>query len=64
MCAYTLEFYHTIIRRPMLQFKKNIMSQISKRQEQDRIMQAINAEIHDKEEEYEREKEMDHQEKA
>ena len=33
MSRYTLEFYHTIIRRPMLKFKKNIISQIAKRQD-------------------------------
>ena len=31
MARYTLEFYHTIIRKPMMAFKKNILSQITKR---------------------------------
>ena len=31
MSRYSLKFYHQIIRMPMLKFKKDIMSQISKR---------------------------------
>jgi len=26
MARYTLEYYHTIVRKPMLAFKKNILS--------------------------------------
>jgi len=33
MCTYTLEYYHTIVRTPMLQFRKNILSQVCKRQD-------------------------------
>ena len=33
MARYTLEYYHRVIRKPMLAFKKNILSQITKRQE-------------------------------
>ena len=38
MSQYVLEFYHTIVRKPMMVFKKNIFSQISKRQNIDKIM--------------------------
>ena len=31
MCSYTLRYYHTIVRTPMLRFKKKILSQITKR---------------------------------
>ena len=31
MLRYTLEYYHTIIRKPMLKYKKNILSQVTKR---------------------------------
>ena len=43
----------------MLAFKKNILSQITKRQEQDSIMRRIDIEIEEKEAEYEDEKERD-----
>lgn len=59
MSRYTLEFYHTIIRRPMLKFKKNIISQIAKRQDQERCMKEIKEETAAKEAEYEREKVME-----
>ena len=52
MSKYTLEFYHTIIRRPMLNFRKNIMSQVVKRQDQEKIMNELNVLIEQKEEEY------------
>lgn len=53
---YTVEFYHTIIRKPMLIFKRNILSQVTKRQEQDRIMREMDAEIAEKERLYEEER--------
>lgn len=56
MARYTLDFYHKIIRQPMLKFKKNILSQVSKRQDQDRIIGEVEQEMIDKEEEYERER--------
>ena len=52
MMRYSLKFYHQIIRMPMLKFKKDIMSQISKRQDQDRIIGELRQEIQEKEEEY------------
>lgn len=32
MTTYALKFYHEIIRMPMIAFKKNILSQVTKRQ--------------------------------
>ena len=55
MSKYTLEFYHTIIRRPMLNFRKNIISQVVKRQDQEKIMKELNSLIEQKEEEYQME---------
>jgi len=33
MARYILEYFHNVIRKPMLAFKKNILSQITKRQD-------------------------------
>ena len=52
MCRYTLEFYHTIVRRPMLEFKKKILVQVSKSQDEEKIMRKLDKEIVKKEEEY------------
>ena len=52
MCRYTLEFYHTIVRRPMLEFKKKILVQVSKSQDEEKIMRKMDKEIIKKEEEY------------
>ena len=32
MAQYTLQYYNEIIRKPMQTFKKNILSQVTKRQ--------------------------------
>ena len=32
MRCYMIQFYHEIVRMPMLRFKKNILSQVTKRQ--------------------------------
>ena len=52
MTSYALKFYHEIVRMPMITFKKNILSQVTKRQTQDRIMKQIDEEIAEKEKEF------------
>ena len=52
MCRYTLEFYHTIVRRPMLEFKKKILVQVSKSQDEEKIMRKMDKEIIKFEEQY------------
>ena len=52
METYALKFYHEIVRMPMIAFKKNILSQVTKRQMQDRIMKQIDEEIEEKEQEF------------
>ena len=44
-----LKYYHTVIRKPMLTFKKHILSQITKRQEQDDLLMNVEEEIVQKE---------------
>ena len=38
MKQYTLEYYHTIVRTPMLRFKRHILSQYAKRQIQETMI--------------------------
>ena len=45
MYRYTLDYYHETIRKPMLEFKKKIYSQIHKRQDQPTIMKRLDVEI-------------------
>lgn len=45
MYRYTLDYYHEIVRKPMLEFKRTIYSQIFKRQDQAKIMKQLDAEI-------------------
>ena len=59
MCQYTLEYHHQIVRKPMLAFKKNILSQITRRQDQDVIIAQVDAEIQAYEEKFKAEYEYD-----
>jgi len=59
MFRYTLSYYHKIVRMPMLTFKRNIYSQIFKRQDQEAIMIELDQEIETKEMLYEEELEME-----
>ena len=52
MRTYTLKYYHTVVRKPMLTFKKHILSQITKRQEQDDLLRDVEEEIRKKEYQY------------
>ena len=45
MYRYTLEFYHNVVRKPMLEFKKKVLSQVCKRQDQGFIINKIDNEI-------------------
>ena len=54
MRQYTLEYYDAIVRTPMLKFKKHILSEVVKRQEQDEAFVALKAEIAKKEAELRR----------
>ena len=62
MATYTLQYYQEIIRKPMQMFKKNILSQVTKRQTQDRIMKLIDEEEAEKAKELEEEMAIDYYE--
>ena len=61
MATYTLKYYQEIIRKPMQTFKKNILSQVTKRQTQDRIMKLIDEEMEEKAKEFEEEMAIDYE---
>ena len=44
-----VNFYYNIIRQPMLTFKKEILIEVGRRQDMDRIVSDINKEIADAE---------------
>lgn len=62
MATYTLQYYQEIIRKPMQMFKKNILSQVTKRQTQDRIMKLIDEEEAEKAKEFVEEMAIDYYE--
>ena len=64
MCKYTLEYYHNIVRQPMLTFKRNIYSAVCKRQTEEAMMRQIDEEIREKEEQYEEDLNKDWEEEA
>ena len=39
--SYMVNFYYKIIRKPMLEFKRNILSQVRKRQEMEAIIKEV-----------------------
>lgn len=50
--THTVNFYYRIIRKPMLEFKRNILSQVRKRQEMDQIIEELDEKIRLAEEQY------------
>lgn len=58
MCRYILDYHHTLIRRPMQEFKKRILSQVSKSQDMDKIMRKMDREIARQEAEYQIERKI------
>lgn len=59
MSHYALQFHHEVIRKPMLAYKKRVLTQILSRQVMDRAITAIEDEIDKKEKEYEEELEQE-----
>mmetsp|Transcript_20462 Transcript_20462/g.27656 ORF Transcript_20462/g.27656 Transcript_20462/m.27656 type:complete len:167 (+) Transcript_20462:1513-2013(+) len=53
MCQYTLRYYHNIVRKPMMTFKRNIYSSVCKRQTEEVMMREIDEQIDLKEQEFE-----------
>ena len=43
--SYMVNFYYKIIRKPMLEFKRNILSQVRKRQQMEEIIKKVDDEI-------------------
>ena len=43
--SYMVNFYYRIIKKPMLEFKRNILGQVRKGQDTDLILQAVDAKI-------------------
>ena len=39
--SYMVNFYYRIIKKPMLEFKRNILSQVRKRQDMDDIIKYV-----------------------
>jgi hypothetical protein len=50
--SYMVNFYYRIIKKPMLEFKRNILSQVRKRQDMDQIIKEIDTKIRLAEEQY------------
>lgn len=40
-----VNFYYKIVKKPMLEFKRNILSQVRKRQQMDQIIKEVDEEI-------------------
>ena len=55
--AYMVNFYYRIIKRPMLEFKRNILSQVRKRQDMDKIIKDIDGKIKQAEQRFKQEME-------
>lgn len=53
--TYMINFYYRIIKKPMLEFKRNILSQVRKRQDMDDIIKQVDKQIEDAHKEYESE---------
>ena len=43
--SYMVNFYYRIIRKPMLEFKRSILSQVRQRQYMDEIIKKLDKEI-------------------
>lgn len=50
--TYMVNFYYRIIKKPMLEFKRNILSQVSKRQDMDMIIKDVDEQIKQAEDQY------------
>lgn len=50
--SYMVNFYYRIIKKPMLEFKRNILSQVRKRQDMDQIIKEVDEKIRLAEEQY------------
>ena len=59
MCQYTLSYYHNVVRKPMMTYKRNIYSSVCKRQTEELMMRRIDMEINEKETEFVEEYEKD-----
>lgn len=53
--SYMVNFYYKIIRKPMLEFKRNILSQVRKRQEMEDIIKQVDKEIEEAEDRFQKE---------
>ena len=53
--TYMINFYYRIIKKPMLEFKRNILSQVRKRQDMDDIIKEIDAQIENADKDYKNE---------
>ena len=49
---YMVNFYYHIIKKPMLEFKRNILSQVRKRQDMDQIIKEVDEKIRLADEQY------------
>ena len=47
-----VNFYYRIIKKPMLEFKRNILSQVRKRQDMDQIIKEVDQNIKQAEDEF------------
>ena len=50
--SYMVNFYYRIIKKPMLEFKRNILSQVRKRQDMDQIIKDVDEKIKAAEEQF------------
>ena len=50
--SYMVNFYYRIIKKPMLEFKRNILSQVRKRQDMDDIIKKVDEQIQNAEEKF------------
>ena len=50
--SYRVNFYYRIIKKPLLEFKRNILSQVRKRQDMDQIIKEVDEKIRLAEEQY------------
>lgn len=50
-----VNFYYRIIKKPMLEFKRNILSQVRKRQDMDQIIKEVDEKIKLAEDQYQEE---------
>lgn len=55
IATYMVNFYYLVIKKPMLEFKRNILSQVRKRQEMDQIIREVDLTIKQAQEQFKEE---------